>query len=196
MRRKLAAGNWKMNGLAADLDQIDALEAAHSAVDIDILVCPPAPLLERMAARASKIVVGGQDCHASGSGAHTGDVSAEMLADVGCAYVIVGHSERRDAHKESDEDNVLMFQQLYKSCGYTTKGNCLITPTNFQVHFMIGATLSRDRTVKFHHNLQENQDFKAVLTFDSETTDNKVLVVYSVFDRIIEIDSQRNVNVI
>ena len=97
---------------------------------------------------------------------------------------------------ESDENNVLMFQQLYKACGYTTKGNCLITPTNFQEHFMIGAALSRDRTVKFHHNLQENQDFKAVVTFDTETTDNKVLVVYSVFDRIIEIDSQRNVNVI
>ncbi|MEL6509962.1 MAG: triose-phosphate isomerase [Pseudomonadota bacterium] len=104
MRRKLAAGNWKMNGLAADLDQIDALEAAHSAVDIDILVCPPAPLLERMAARASKIVVGGQDCHASGSGAHTGDTAAAMLVDAGASHVILGHSERRTDHKETNDD--------------------------------------------------------------------------------------------
>lgn len=103
MRRKLAAGNWKMNGLAADLDQIDALEAAHSAVDIDILICPPAPLLERMAARASKIAVGGQDCHASGSGAHTGDTAAAMLVDAGASHVILGHSERRTDHKETND---------------------------------------------------------------------------------------------
>ncbi|MEL7212564.1 MAG: triose-phosphate isomerase [Pseudomonadota bacterium] len=104
MRRKLAAGNWKMNGLAADLDQIDALEAAHADAGVDILVCPPAPLVTRMAARAGKIAVGGQDCHAYTSGAHTGDTSAAMLVDAGATHVIIGHSERRTDHGETDDD--------------------------------------------------------------------------------------------
>lgn len=103
MRRKLAAGNWKMNGLEADLAQISALEAAHKEAGIDILICPPATLLHRMADLTSKIAVGGQDCHAEGSGAHTGDTSAAMLVDAGATHVILGHSERRTDHGESND---------------------------------------------------------------------------------------------
>lgn len=104
MRRKLAAGNWKMNGLAADLDQIDALSVAHPAPECDILICPPATLIARMAERAagSAIHVGGQDCHTAESGAHTGDISAPMLRDAGATHVILGHSERRADHGETD----------------------------------------------------------------------------------------------
>ena len=103
-RRKLAAGNWKMNGLDADLAEIDALAADFPDPGCDILICPPATLLARMAARASgsSVRFGGQDCHTNQSGAHTGDVSAAMLADAGADYVIVGHSERRTDHGETD----------------------------------------------------------------------------------------------
>lgn len=101
---KLAAGNWKMNGLAAQLSEIDALAKAHPAPGCDILICPPAPLISRMAERAqgTSIRVGGQDCHQAGSGAHTGDISAAMLADAGATHVILGHSERRADHGETD----------------------------------------------------------------------------------------------
>ncbi|MDJ0629894.1 MAG: triose-phosphate isomerase [Rhodobacter sp.] len=103
-RRKLAAGNWKMNGLGAELAEIDALAAAHKDPSCDILICPPATLIERMVRRAdgSAISVGGQDCHPATSGAHTGDISAAMLADAGADHVILGHSERRTDHGETD----------------------------------------------------------------------------------------------
>lgn len=105
MRRKLAAGNWKMNGLRADLAEADALIAAHPAAAVDLLLCPPATLLAQMAARAegTPLAVGGQDCHAAASGAHTGDISARMLADAGASHVILGHSERRADHDEHNE---------------------------------------------------------------------------------------------
>ena len=104
MPKKLAAGNWKMNGLTASLSEIDALAAAHSGATCDILICPPATLLAPMAARAGdKIAVGGQDCHAANSGAHTGDISAQMIADAGGSYCILGHSERRADHGETSE---------------------------------------------------------------------------------------------
>ncbi len=105
-RTKLAAGNWKMNGLAADLDEIGKLAEAHPQPGCEILICPPATLLSRMSkkARGSAIMTGGQDCHANVSGAHTGDISAEMLADAGASHVIVGHSERRADHGESSAD--------------------------------------------------------------------------------------------
>ncbi len=104
--RKLAAGNWKMNGLAANLAEIDALIEAHPDPACDVLICPPAALIARMARRArdAKLFVGGQDCHAQASGAHTGDISAAMLADAGARYVILGHSERRADHGETDAD--------------------------------------------------------------------------------------------
>ena len=103
-RRELAAGNWKMSGLGADLAEIDALVADHIAPGAEVLICPPATLISRMAARVrgGALVLGGQDCHPARSGAHTGDIAAEMLADAGAAYVILGHSERRTDHNETD----------------------------------------------------------------------------------------------
>jgi len=106
MRRKLAAGNWKMNGTAASLAEIDALAAALPDPGCDVLICPPATLLSRFSARAAgtAIATGGQDCHANGPGAHTGDIAAEMLADAGASYTIVGHSERRADHGETNAE--------------------------------------------------------------------------------------------
>ena len=87
MRRKLAAGNWKMNGTSAELDRLGTLAANHASAISDILICPPATLLSRAAnaVSRSKIAIGGQDCHAATSGAHTGDTSAEMLKDAGAS---------------------------------------------------------------------------------------------------------------
>lgn len=106
MRRKLAAGNWKMNGTAAALDDLASLAAAHPAPRADILICPPATLIHRAAAvtAGTPISIGGQDCHAAASGAHTGDISADMLLDAGATHVILGHSERRADHAEHDDD--------------------------------------------------------------------------------------------
>lgn len=104
--RKLVAGNWKMNGLAAHLDEVAALAAAHPSPGCEVLICPPATLVDRLArqiaALDSPILTGGQDCHPKPSGAHTGDVSAAMLRDAGATHVIVGHSERRADHAETD----------------------------------------------------------------------------------------------
>ena len=103
--RKLAAGNWKMNGTLASLDEIDALALAHEDAGCDILICPPALLVQPAAWHGKQIVaIGGQDCHANASGAHTGDISAAQLKDAGAEYVIVGHSERRADHGETDAD--------------------------------------------------------------------------------------------
>ena len=104
MRRKLVAGNWKMNGLQKDRDFLSALVDAHpDAPAADVLLCPPATLLSAMAsARPDWLLLGGQDCAQTQSGAHTGDISAAMLADLGCSHVIVGHSERRSDHGEGD----------------------------------------------------------------------------------------------
>ncbi|HTI86758.1 MAG TPA: triose-phosphate isomerase [Alphaproteobacteria bacterium] len=105
--RPLIAGNWKMNGLAADgvaLARSVAERAAKDALRCDVLVCPPATILNRIAEamRGTKVAVGGQDCHAKASGAHTGDLSAPMVRDTGATFVIVGHSERRTDHGETD----------------------------------------------------------------------------------------------
>jgi triosephosphate isomerase (TIM) len=102
--RKLAAGNWKMNGVAASLAEVQALIAAYPSPACDMLLCPPATLIARLAdvAKGSALLVGGQDCHANASGAHTGDISAAMLADAGAGHVILGHSERRADHGETD----------------------------------------------------------------------------------------------
>jgi triosephosphate isomerase (TIM) len=105
--RPLIAGNWKMNGLKASLAEFGAMLAGASqvAAKADLLVCPPATLIAAFAeqAKGSKtLAVGGQDCHPKASGAHTGDISAEMLGDAGASSVIVGHSERRADHGESD----------------------------------------------------------------------------------------------
>lgn len=101
--RKLAAGNWKMNGTQAALAEIDQLLAAPSAPGCDVLICPPATLIQAMVGRSlGQIGVGGQDCHAKASGAHTGDIAAAQLADAGASHVILGHSERRTDHGETD----------------------------------------------------------------------------------------------
>ncbi len=102
--RRMVAGNWKMNGTKADLAEVSALLDDLPAPLCDMLLCPPATLLSRMASMAegSALLVGGQDCHTGSHGAHTGDLSAAMLRDVGATHVIVGHSERRSDHAESD----------------------------------------------------------------------------------------------
>lgn len=106
MRQKLAAGNWKMNGGAAELSEVSRLLASHPSPSVDILLCPPATLLSRMSdlTSDSALATGGQDCHANTSGAHTGDISADMLVDAGATQVILGHSERRADHDESNAD--------------------------------------------------------------------------------------------
>jgi triosephosphate isomerase len=107
-RRPLIAGNWKMNGLTASVAELDRIIAGAAAVTptADLLVCPPATLIAAFAARAAgtPVAIGGQDCHAEAAGAFTGDISAEMLRDAGASAVIVGHSERRTLHKESDAE--------------------------------------------------------------------------------------------
>lgn len=105
-RRKLVAGNWKMNGLKASLSEVRAMkEGAASFAAVDLAICPPATLVSAVAEvlAGSAIGLGGQDCHAEKSGAFTGDISAEMLAEAGAGYVIVGHSERRAGHGETDD---------------------------------------------------------------------------------------------
>ncbi|WP_149780221.1 triose-phosphate isomerase [Roseovarius litoreus] len=103
--RKLVAGNWKMNGTSAALAELQAIVNAHPAPGVDILICPPATLLFQ----ASQMVtghapdIGAQDCHSAASGAHTGDISAPMIADTGATAVIVGHSERRETYKETND---------------------------------------------------------------------------------------------
>ena len=102
--RKLAAGNWKMNGDLAALVEIDRLLADFPNPGCDVLICPPATLISPMVARVDggAIAVGGQDCHAKASGAHTGDIAAAQLGDAGASHVIIGHSERRADHGETD----------------------------------------------------------------------------------------------
>src|SRR5215470_8704430 len=106
----LVAGNWKMNGLGAALGEAcrvrDRLGAAGFATGVDAMICPPATLVAALAREVagSKLLVGAQDCHAAANGAHTGDISAEMLKDAGATAVILGHSERRADHAERDRD--------------------------------------------------------------------------------------------
>lgn len=100
-RRRLIAGNWKMHGLVASTTTFDAIVAGAPG-GVDLCVCPPLTLLANFAARAGGVLVGAQDVVVGRFGAHTGDVSAAMLADAGARAVIVGHSERRAAHGETD----------------------------------------------------------------------------------------------
>lgn len=106
MRRKLAAGNWKMNGTASALDEIADLAKRIGPTAFEVVICPPAPLLYRACdvAKDSTIAIGAQDCHAQAAGAFTGDISAPMVADTGASYIILGHSERRSHHHETDAD--------------------------------------------------------------------------------------------
>ncbi len=114
MRRPLIAGNWKMNGRLDDGRRLaeELAQRVHRASetgdpplpDCELLICPPFTLLETVhrTLAGSGVFLGGQDCHGEPSGAHTGDISAAMLADIGCSHVIVGHSERRQNHGEDD----------------------------------------------------------------------------------------------
>lgn len=103
MLRKLVAGNWKMHGLSSDLDEIQAIAAAASDYpEVDVALCLPAILIERAVRAVPGFAIGGQDVHHADKGAHTGCTSARMLVDAGATLTIVGHSERRDAQRESD----------------------------------------------------------------------------------------------
>jgi hypothetical protein len=97
---------------------------------------------------------------------------------------------------ESSADNTIMLNHFYKALGYDLKGTCLINRDNFRAHFMIPIVLARDRTTKFHHNLQEIADFKVDIEFNAAIAENQVLMVYSVFDQIIKIDKKRNVEIL
>ena len=115
--RKLVAGNWKMHGVAADLAEIAAIaEAAGAYQQVDVALCVPAILIERAARAVPGFPIGGQDVHHAERGAHTGCTSAEMLLDAGARLTIVGHSERREAHRESDAD-VKAKAEAALSCG-------------------------------------------------------------------------------
>lgn len=98
MRRKMAAGNWKMNGLRAQVSELAKIDTPET---VDVVICPPATLLT--ISTGGPVQIGAQDCHTAVSGAHTGDVSAQMIRDAGASYVILGHSERRADHAETDE---------------------------------------------------------------------------------------------
>lgn len=101
--KALVAGNWKMNGLTANIGEIEKLNAlvSKNGTGCDILICPPATLIATLSGKG--IDIGAQDCHMAQGGAHTGDISAPMLTDLGCGYVIVGHSERRADHAETND---------------------------------------------------------------------------------------------
>lgn len=103
--KKLVAGNWKMHGVSADLDQVRAIaSAAQGFEDVDVALCVPAILIDRAARAVPGFSIGGQDVHHAEKGAHTGCTSALMLLDAGATLTIVGHSERRDTQRESDAD--------------------------------------------------------------------------------------------
>lgn len=116
--RPLIAGNWKMHGTSAALGEIlsVAQRVAEGAPNCDVLVCPPFTLIARAVAAADgRIAIGGQDCHREAEGAFTGDVSAEMLADAGASAVIVGHSERRRYHGETDVEVAMKTSAAWRA---------------------------------------------------------------------------------
>ena len=100
--RQLIAGNWKMNGTLDSLREIEAMAGQTAGDGPELLICPPATLLHAASGLGGDVRLGAQDCHAKSAGAHTGDISAEMIRDLGARYVIVGHSERRTDHGETD----------------------------------------------------------------------------------------------
>ena len=105
MPQKIAAGNWKMNGFVQDLTEVMEIDRAVADCDCHTVICLPATLIYAADGDPRRhVAIGGQCCHPAASGAHTGDVSAEMLAEAGASYVITGHSERRADHGETDAD--------------------------------------------------------------------------------------------
>lgn len=144
--RPLVAGNWKMNGLGGSLAELAALRNRLEAAPVpeaDIMVCPPATLLSRAReiVQGSPIAIGAQDCHPLPSGAHTGDISAEMLADAGAAAVIVGHSERRTDHGESDA-----LVQAKALAAYRAGLTAIVCIGETEAHYRDGKTLDILRT--------------------------------------------------
>ncbi len=117
MRPKIAAGNWKMNGTAAALAELNALGPVVPASGTTVIICPPAPLLFRAVDLAGplNIAIGAQDCHAEPKGAFTGDISAGMIADCGASHVIVGHSERRDRYSETNANVRQKAEQAWRA---------------------------------------------------------------------------------
>ena len=117
--KPMVAGNWKMNGTTANLKEPRLLASMLRGVKLkcEVMVCPPATLIRRVKAvmKGSQVKAGGQDCHAAVSGAHTGDISADMLKDAGATAVIVGHSERRTNHKETDAMVAAKAQAAHKA---------------------------------------------------------------------------------
>jgi triosephosphate isomerase (TIM) len=117
--RALVAGNWKMNGTSASLEEVRLLAVMLKDVQLrcDVMVCPPATLITRVKAilKGASIATGGQDCHWEAAGAHTGDISAEMLKDAGAETVIVGHSERRTSHGETDATVAKKAEAAYRA---------------------------------------------------------------------------------
>ena len=117
--RPLVAGNWKMNGLKASAAEL--VKTMHGAgglwPKVELMICPPVTLILTfaLAALGSRVQIGAQDCHVEPSGAFTGDISAEMLADLGCSAVIVGHSERRTLHKETDAEVQAKAQAAWRA---------------------------------------------------------------------------------
>ena len=137
--RQLIAGNWKMNGLGTSLTELLTLRHALTAeaAGADVLVCPPATLVARAYTAASHVfAIGGQDCHAEASGAFTGDVSAEMLADAGARMVILAHSERRSYYGETDA--LAFCRSLPARCGVVA-----VPSSVFYLHPSEGASLVR-----------------------------------------------------
>ncbi len=146
MRRKMAAGNWKMNGLTSSLAELEKLVQAHPEPGCDVLICPPATLIAKAAdlSAGSGVRIGGQTCHMNVTGPHTGDISAHMLKDAGATAVILGHSERREDHEESSED-VRILAQMAQAAGMLTVvcvGESLFQREATNTLDIIGAQLS------------------------------------------------------
>jgi triosephosphate isomerase len=115
--KKLVAGNWKMHGLSSDLEEVRAIAAASRQYpQVDVALCVPSILIDRAARAVPGFAIGAQDVHYAEKGAHTGNISAAMLLDAGASLTIVGHSERRDAQRESD-DEIKSKATVALSCG-------------------------------------------------------------------------------
>ena len=156
--RPLIAGNWKMNGVRAAVAEAlavrDAVSAASFTPAVDVMICPPATLIMAMAelAKGSRLTVGGQDCHTGVSGAHTGDIAPEMLADAGASAVILGHSERRADHGERDAEVKAKAKSAYRAglkaivCIGETEGQRKVGLTMAVISRQLKASLPDDAT--------------------------------------------------
>ena len=139
-REPVIAGNWKMNGLLDDgCARAEAVLAGADGLSCGLVICPPATLLQAVGAvlKGSDVALGAQDCHAMASGAHTGDISAAMIADIGCSHVIVGHSERRADH---GEDSALV--SVKAEAAHAANLTAIICVGEMEDHRVAGHTLA------------------------------------------------------